>query len=128
MKSDLNQLLTADSMLNIAGYKFVERGEGYCAAGAVEDIVESRGAIKATVAGTHNYKVKIQVYHNELDYICNCPVGQRGLFCKHLVATGLAWLQEQQGSPPVKKTKYMALGAQWPFPVGGNFFMGKEYR
>jgi len=102
MKSDLNQLLTADSMLNIAGYKFFERGEGYCATGAVEDIVESRGAIKATVAGTHDYKVKIQVYHNELDYICNCPVGQRGLFCKHLVATGLAWLQEQQGRPPVK--------------------------
>ncbi len=108
IKSNLNELLTAGNMLNIAGDKFFERGEGYCAAGAVEDIVELRGTIKATVAGTHNYKVKIQAYHDELDYICNCPVGQNGLFCKHLVATGLAWLQEQQdvaGSPAKGETR-----------------------
>ncbi len=95
-KSDLGQLLTADAMFDIAGDKFFARGEGYCAAGAVEDLLESRGAIRATVAGTHDYKVRIRVRNDELDYTCNCPVGKDGLFCKHLVAAGLTWREERQ--------------------------------
>jgi len=99
---DLHQRLTADIMLDIAGDKFFARGEDYHASGAVEDLVESRGIIKAIVAGSYDYRVKIRCHHNALDYNCNCPVGQDGLFCKHLVATGLTWLEEQQDESPGK--------------------------
>jgi hypothetical protein len=29
----------------------------------------------------------------ELEYECNCPVGDEGTFCKHAVAVALSWLE-----------------------------------
>lgn len=89
-KINLNRLLTKDIMLNMAGDKFFTRGVDYYSKGVVENLLELRDAIKATVVGTYDYKVKIQLKNNGIGYTCNCPVGQNGLFCKHLVATGLA--------------------------------------
>lgn len=102
MNFDLNQQLTIETILELAGDRFFARGESYAVDGAVEDLVESRGVIKATVIGTYDYRVKIWNHETVLDYVCNCPVGQEGLFCKHLVATGLTWIEEQQDASPGK--------------------------
>lgn len=52
---------------------------------------ERDGAILAQVRGTHLYHVELRG-GDELHYECSCPVGADGLFCKHCVAAGLAWL------------------------------------
>jgi uncharacterized Zn finger protein len=38
-----------------------------------------------------------------LRYSCRCPVGADGLFCKHCVAVGLAWLEEAMGGRQPEK-------------------------
>ena len=37
-----------------------------------------------------------------LDYTCNCPVGSEGTFCKHCIATALAWLNRDAAPAQAK--------------------------
>lgn len=43
--------------------------------------------------GTHNYRVTLWENNNTAEFACDCPVGLRDEFCKHCVATALAWLK-----------------------------------
>jgi len=70
------------------------RGMAYFHEGVVSRLEEREGAIRASVRGTHRYRVELTVAGDgELAYACNCPVGDQGIFCKHAVAVALAWLE-----------------------------------
>jgi len=97
MSTDLlKKLLTRNAMMDLAGDRSFARGEDYQAGGQVISVTEDMGVIVAKVAGTHDYRVKLAVKGNRLDYACTCPVGADGDFCKHCVAAGLEWLERKE--------------------------------
>ncbi|MFQ6005265.1 MAG: DUF6880 family protein [Woeseia sp.] len=94
----LAENLTISRIRRLAGSRYFSRGEGYLLGGRVVRLVEQNGQITATVAGTHDYRVRIWDACDGLDFSCDCPLGRRDEFCKHCVATALAWLGLQSGS------------------------------
>lgn len=101
MPRPLAEVLTESTLRKLAGPKFFERGEEYCDAGAVRALETKDGVVSARVQGTRTYKVWLRVESGQLSYQCSCPLGDEGIFCKHAVAVGLAWLgQGKEGDSP----------------------------
>lgn len=88
----LADLITEPALEELAGDRSFARGVGYFRSGAVERLVSHNGRISARVVGTDIYTAKLWPEGGRLDWDCTCPMGEDGEFCKHLVATGLAWL------------------------------------
>jgi uncharacterized Zn finger protein len=89
--------LRCSVLLDLAGERYFERGEGYHRGGHVRGLVEHEGTIAAKVLGTHEYRVRLRAEDDRLDNSCDCPLGVDGVFCKHCVAVGLAWLEGEAG-------------------------------
>ena len=106
-KSTLKEVLTRNALRRLAGSGSFYRGEAYFLEDRIEGLLEHGGAVTAKVEGTHEYRVKLWITEGDLDYSCTCPVGDEGSFCKHCVATGLAWLagKEGEGKPAWAKKK-----------------------
>jgi len=64
-----------------------QRGLGYFKEGHVKITDASSSRIVATVIGTDNYRVEIDL--DKFSAVCNCPYDLEG-YCKHIVATFLA--------------------------------------
>ena len=79
-------------MLELVGQTYFDRGDDYHSGGHVYDLVEHAGVVVAKVSGTADYRVRLWV-EDGLAYSCDCPLGVDGEFCKHCLATGLAWLE-----------------------------------
>ena len=104
MKSPFADILSPSVLLNLAGERCFERGEEYYHRGAVHTLTEFEGVLTARVIGTYEYRVKFRAEDDgRLRYSCTCPVGADGLFCKHCVAVGLAWLEEAVGERQPEK-------------------------
>lgn len=89
--------MTRSVLLDLAGERYFERGEGCHSGGHVRGLVEHEGTIVAKVLGTHEYRVRLRAEDGRLDYSCDCPLGMDGEFCKHCVAVGLVWLEGEAG-------------------------------
>ncbi len=96
---DLSQFITRSFLKRIAGDRFFKRGEDYFNDGRVTLTSVEKDVIAAEVEGTECYLVDFREEDGGLAYDCSCPVGDKDLFCKHCVATGLAWLAEQKSLP-----------------------------
>jgi len=101
--AELKSVLTREALRRLADSRSFERGEDYFAAGQVINLVEHAGSLTATVQGTEAYRVKISVRGKAMVYDCTCPMGADGAFCKHCVATGLAWLADGAEKSPTQK-------------------------
>lgn len=101
--STLAKLLDRHVLRQMAGERSFERGEEYFSDGSVRSLAEHARTITAKVLGTRPYKVKLWVKDGGLEYTCTCPVGAEGGFCKHCVATGLAWLKPPKVSNEPRK-------------------------
>lgn len=88
--------LTRAALRETAGSVYFGRGEEYFDMDVVSSVRERDGVINATVFGTHPYKTFLSLRDGMLDGRCTCPLGQDGNFCKHLVATGLAFIEQQE--------------------------------
>ncbi|MGH8679788.1 MAG: SWIM zinc finger family protein [Burkholderiales bacterium] len=88
----LADLISEPVLEDLAGDRSFARGVGYFRSGAVERLVSRNGRLSARVVGTDIYTAKLWPDGGRLDWDCTCPMGEDGEFCKHLVATGLAWL------------------------------------
>jgi uncharacterized Zn finger protein len=103
-------VLERRTLRQMAGTRSFERGEDYFARGQVGPLAEHQGTIAATVHGTRPYRGKLCVEAGEVHYSCTCPVGQDRVFCKHCVAVGLAWLDQQRpGRTPGKRAATAAV-------------------
>ncbi len=99
--SSADGVLNHSLLLELAGERYFERGEGYYHEGRVRDLLEHEGVIAARVVGTGEYRVRFWAEDEVLDYSCDCPLGMDKEFCKHCVAVGLAWLAgESPGDMP----------------------------
>ena len=90
--TSLRKFLTAEVIAKLVDEKTLARGADYFERGAVTlvDVLPSK--VVAEVLGTDSYDVRIYAAdRGRLGYECNCPVGHEGVFCKHCVATALAW-------------------------------------
>jgi uncharacterized Zn finger protein len=92
----LPDLLQRPALRRIAGDRSFERGEDYLEEGRVRNLSEDANEIVATVVGTQKYRVRLWADEGELDFSCTCPMGAGGNFCKHCVATALAWQEQVQ--------------------------------
>jgi uncharacterized Zn finger protein len=95
LKDPFGRLITDASLAKLAGEKSFARGAGYFDAGAVTDLLQTRDAVRPTVAGNDDYRVILKPAGRTLDWSCTCPLGDEGTFCKHAVAAGLAWLARE---------------------------------
>jgi uncharacterized Zn finger protein len=81
--SHLDVATLADSRTYARGVEYLRRGR--------VDIAELLDhAVTATVAGSTPYLVRLAVGRRGVEHRCSCPVGEDGVFCKHLVAVALA--------------------------------------
>lgn len=94
----LAELISRPALKEVAGERSFERGLAYFRNGAVERLVSHGERVTARVTGTKAYTVKLWLDGHDLGWGCTCPIGQDGDFCKHLVATGLAWLVAGSGA------------------------------
>ena len=64
-----------------------ERGLDYCERGLVEDYEEGTDFVQATVRGSSDYDVYVDIIDGKiLDMECDCPYSQEGNYCKHMAA------------------------------------------
>ncbi len=96
MNVSLASVINESYLKRLAGERFFERGYKYFTEGAVVRLVVKGEQISAKVQGTYEYRVKIWIEENVLQFGCDCPVGMAGEFCKHCVATGLSWLAQRE--------------------------------
>jgi len=99
----LNDVITENNLRTEAGERAYARGAAYFESGAVADLVVSDETINARVVGGDEYAVQLWAEGKRLGYSCTCPVGEDGVFCKHGVAAGLAWLAERKAAPAAKR-------------------------
>ena len=76
----------------LAAELWFARGEAYYQQGRVAELREHNGKLSAIVTGTQDYRVRLWTEDNDLSYSCTCPLGDDEQFCKHCVASALAWL------------------------------------
>jgi uncharacterized Zn finger protein len=91
----LADVLSRETLGKAAYGESYGRGKRYFEQGRVKALNESEGVVTARVRGSEWYDVELRVASGRLRGECSCPVGRDGLFCKHCVATGLAWLVGQ---------------------------------
>jgi uncharacterized Zn finger protein len=96
-QSSLNNL-SRSVIRTLAGERYFTRGEAYFDEGRVRSLTEYRGKVTAKVMGTEDYSVKLWADGDDIGYSCSCPLGDDEEFCKHCVAVGLAWIEENRES------------------------------
>lgn len=93
MKS-LKALLTASRIRALASSLTIKRGQDYYARGYVQSLSSTSTGIRAYILGQRTYKVELSAVGKALEYDCTCPMGEQGDFCKHCVATAIAFLND----------------------------------
>lgn len=91
-KATLASLISEPGLKKLAGERYFARGLAYFRGGAIARLRADEDGIWARVVGTEPYAVRLWLERRTLRWGCTCPLGIDGEFCKHLVATGLAWL------------------------------------
>jgi uncharacterized Zn finger protein len=76
-----------------ADEKSWQRGVDYAEQGRVSQLTLDGDVLRALVAGQTSYAVTLAVEGARLVGECDCPMGMTGVFCKHCVAAGLAFLR-----------------------------------
>lgn len=105
MSSSWSQILRRERLRELAGDGPFHRGEQYSAWGMVGPPIIANQRITACVVGTRRYDVSLSVSDLQLRSSCDCPVGQRGDFCKHAVALGLTLITStEQGDEHLAMT------------------------
>jgi len=79
------------------------RAQNLYASGNVGDVTELGRGYTATVRGTKPYHVSVSARHIDEGY-CDCYMGENDMLCKHMLALGLAVL-DQSGKSAREKTE-----------------------
>ncbi|MCS0606214.1 SWIM zinc finger family protein [Streptomyces sp. LP11] len=94
--------LTEAELRALAGERSFERGRDYV--DEVSGVEFGDGWIRASVRGTERYEVELLPGgRRKPTGTCDCPYGQEGNFCKHLVALGLTVIAQAADLPRLRK-------------------------
>lgn len=72
-----------------------KRGEMYYRNGHVKNRRRKGSKVFARVRGRRNYGVALHLGEAALTGYCSCPYYSKGQFCKHIVATGIAFREDE---------------------------------
>ena len=87
MSPCLADVLTLRTVHELADARTFARGEAYFQDGAVGLLDADAFEVRAKVQGTRRYSVRLAAgADEELEYECDCPVGDDGTFCNRLEA------------------------------------------
>jgi uncharacterized Zn finger protein len=100
MHDPLTDVLTESLVASLGGPRSFERAVAYLEDGMVGPLRASAGRVAARVQGTHGYAVELEADGQGLGFVCSCPVGSDGAFCKHCVAVALSWLRAHDAPGP----------------------------
>ncbi len=92
-------------LIRLAGEGAYQRGVTVYKNGVVLSIKEKAGYIFAQVEGNEIYQVKLQITDKMLDGSCDCPASENYDFCKHCVATALAYKDKQVEDAELNKNE-----------------------
>jgi uncharacterized Zn finger protein len=83
-----------DDLLELTGRERLERGRAL--AETIDDLYEDEWSIWGTVHDDGGKAYLAMVHHvgPPLSCECDCPDGAPGTWCEHVVAVGLAYLEE----------------------------------
>jgi len=84
--------ITEAAIRRAADGKSYRRGDDYFRRGMVSSLQTEGEVVVGMVSGTRDYDVRLWTDDGEVEGECSCPMGRAGVFCKHLVATGLTYL------------------------------------
>ena len=105
-----------DALRGLAGKTYWQRGESYHRDGCVDLLHWTATSADAEVSGSELYRVVLRYQPQAMPAwgcACSCPLGEDGEYCKHVVATALAWTtalaaasgDEPKTAPAAKKAK-----------------------
>lgn len=103
--SNLKIAVTRQALKEEAGTTYFKRGLDYFKSGYVKNLEIHENHIEGRVRGSCLYRCSIECDNDE-DYLygeCDCPLGDEGEFCKHLVALGLAFINGFETPAAAKK-------------------------
>ena len=97
----LDDLILPDQLKALAGAGAFKRGEAYFLEGRAKLVSDEIDRVAGSVAGSGRkpYLCQIQADGDKLGWVCTCPVGERGEFCKHLVSLALMRLASGDEAP-----------------------------
>lgn len=99
--SPFANVLHTETIAKLARSSVLERGRTYV--NRVSGLARTEARLSARVQGGGLYAVAIWVKGDRLGYVCTCPAGEKGEFCKHCVAVALAWVDkagiDEAGAP-----------------------------
>jgi uncharacterized Zn finger protein len=96
----LSTVLDEAIVARLSSPRSFERGAVYFEEGRVGALRVSAGRVAATVQGAESYAVELSADEGRLRFVCSCPVGLDGEFCKHCVAVALSLLRDHGPSGP----------------------------
>lgn len=100
MMLPLTQALRPAALRRLTDERSYLRGEDYFKEGRVRSLVEYGDAVSALVEGRGGAEYRVRLSAGPRDerahHACTCPVGAAGAFCKHCVATALAFLEAER--------------------------------
>ncbi len=96
-----NRFLSLDYLYRKAGVVTYLRGERYADEGRVEILTHTPTSARFLVHGRRPepYRVYLEILDDDLIYDCTCPMGERGIFCKHCAAAAIT-LRRTLSLPP----------------------------
>jgi uncharacterized Zn finger protein len=92
-------LITHQSLQEYAGSSIYQRGVAYWEDGLVQNFGATATRMTAQVYGTSLYNVELWIADG-LGSECDCMSFVEGDFCKHCVAVGLTWLEQNKSPQP----------------------------
>ncbi|MFF6776051.1 SWIM zinc finger domain-containing protein [Streptomyces sp. NPDC012637] len=93
--------LTEAKLKAVAGERSFARGRAYV--DEVSRVEFGDGWVRASVRGTERYEVELLLGGRRRPAgTCDCPYGQEGNFCKHLVALGLTVIAQEADLPRLR--------------------------
>ncbi|HJX90251.1 MAG TPA: SWIM zinc finger family protein [Pyrinomonadaceae bacterium] len=110
--------LTESLLRSSAGDRWFARGRSYQQEGRVTALSAAADSVSARVVGTDTYRVRLSCEKSRINYSCTCPVGEDGNFCKHCVAVGLAWLDQEKSELRVPVSRQKAEASLQSFLAG----------
>lgn len=98
----LANILHRSTIEALVGRRTLARGEAYYREGRVEALARKATSIESRVRGTTRYLVRIWVNADGLAYSCTCGDAAKGHFCKHAIATSIAWIDRTGDAPATR--------------------------
>ena len=116
MPNSLAGAISIAIIRRLADSEAYQQGLSYFSAKRVGSLNEVAGNIHSKVKGTKDYDVTLTSDEGVLDFTCNCPTGQDGLFCKHCVAVALplaSLYDRAMPKPPLRNACRKGRPGRW---------------